>query len=60
MKTSEYPVWKTNSWQFFTQTASLKDWDKSPIGHFTVVYLVAKPLIMCEAEDDLVMIEINI
>ena len=28
-----------------------------PIGQFTVVYLVAKPLIWSEAEGDLVMIE---
>ena len=27
------------------------------IGHFTVVYLVAKPLIWSEAEGDLVMLE---
>ena len=27
------------------------------IGHFTVVYLVAKPLILSEAEGDLVVIE---
>ena len=27
------------------------------IGHFTVVYLVAKPLIWSEAEGDLVVIE---
>ena len=30
------------------------------IGHFTVVYLVAKPLIWSEAEGDLVVIETSI
>ena len=30
------------------------------ISHFTVVYLVAKPLIWSEAEGDLVVIETNI
>ena len=30
------------------------------IGHFTFVYLVAKPLIWSEAEDDLVVIETSI
>ena len=30
------------------------------IGHFTVVYLVAKPLIWSEAEGDLVVIESSI
>ena len=30
------------------------------MGHFTVVYLVAKPLILSEAEGDLVVIEISI
>ena len=30
------------------------------IGHFAVVYLVAKPLIWSEAEGDLVMIETSI
>ena len=30
------------------------------ISHLTVVYLVAKPLIWSEAEDDLVVIETNI
>ena len=29
-------------------------------GHFTVVYLVAKPLIWSEAEGDLVVIETSI
>ena len=32
----------------------------SLIGHFTVVYLVAKPLIWSEAEGDLVVIETSI
>ena len=32
----------------------------SAIGHFTVVYLVAKPLIWSEAEGDLVVIETSI
>ena len=32
----------------------------SPIGHFTVVYLVAKPLIWSETEGDLVVIETSI
>ena len=31
-----------------------------PTGHFTVVYLVAKPLIWSEAEGDLVEIETSI
>ena len=30
------------------------------IGHFTVVYIVAKPLIWSEAEGDLVVIETSI
>ena len=30
------------------------------IGHFTVVYLIAKPLIWSEAEVDLVVIETSI
>ena len=30
------------------------------IGHFTVMYLVAKPLIWSEAEGDLVVIETSI
>ena len=30
------------------------------IGHFTVVYLVAKPLIWSEAEGDLVVLETRI
>ena len=30
------------------------------IGHFTVVYLIAKPLIWSEAEGDLVVIETSI
>ena len=30
------------------------------MGHFTVVYLVAKPLISSEAEGDLVVMEISI
>ena len=30
------------------------------IGHFTVVYLVAKPLILSEAEGDLVVLEARI
>ena len=33
---------------------------KQAIGHFTVVYLVAKPLIWSEAEGDLVVIETSI
>ena len=33
---------------------------KSLTGHFTVVYLVAKPLIWSEAEGDLVVIETSI
>ena len=33
---------------------------QSSIGHFTVVYLVAKPLIWSEAEGDLVVIETSI
>ena len=32
----------------------------SIIGHFTIVYLVAKPLIWSEAESDLVVIETSI
>ena len=31
-----------------------------PIGHFTVVYFVAKPLIWSEAEGDLVVLETRI
>ena len=31
-----------------------------PIVHFTVVYLIAKPLIWSEAEGDLVVIETSI
>ena len=31
-----------------------------PIGHFTVVYSVAKPLFWSEAEGDLVVIETSI
>ena len=34
--------------------------DFRAIGHFTVVYLVARPLIWSEAEGDLVMIETSI
>ena len=34
-------------------------WTKT-IGHFTVVYLVAKPLIWSEAEGDLVVLETRI
>ena len=30
------------------------------IGHFTGMYLVAKPLILSEAEDDIVVIETSI
>ena len=33
---------------------------QSSIGHFTVVYLIAKPLIWCEAEGDLVVTETSI
>ena len=33
---------------------------KKIIGHFTVVYLIAKPLIWSEADGDLVVIEISI
>ena len=33
---------------------------KVSIGHFTVVHLVAKPLIWSEAEGDLVVIETSI
>ena len=33
---------------------------RKPIGHFTVVYLVAKPLIWSEAEGDLVVLETRI
>ena len=39
------------------------DWPPTqfyPIGHFTVVYLVAKPLNWSEAEGDLVVIETSI
>ena len=32
-------------------------YDPRSIGHFTVVYLVAKPLIWSEAEGDLVVLE---
>ena len=35
-------------------------WNGSTKGHFTVVYLVAKPLIWSEAEGDLVVIETSI
>ena len=39
------------------EVRKMNDKLKNPIGHFTVVYLVAKPLIQSEAEGDLVVIE---
>ena len=43
------------------QTANpLRNKGAQGIGHFTVVYLVAKPLIWSEAEGDLVVIETSI
>ena len=43
----------------FPKVLTKKRWLLS-IGHFAVVYLVAKPLIRSEAEGDLVVIETSI
>ena len=40
--------------------AQSNDVTHSEIGHFTVVYLVAKPLIWSEAEGDFVVLETRI
>ena len=39
---------------------SITQQEVNNIGHFTVVYLVAKPFIWSEAEGDLVVIETSI
>ena len=52
----------TNEWLVCTSHHAIDNMccKKFLIGHFTIVYLVAKHLICSKAEGDLVMIEISI
>ena len=56
-------TWDYTAASFILEPIHHKGWMsmlRAVIGHFTVVYLVAKPLIWSEAEGDLVVLETRI